>query len=184
MKTLIFSSQPSLYLPNSLPWKPKTLTFHPTTLQNLGHLKRSAYKTHANAKGFGSAPPATTKEMPTSKNSGKNDNNDGDEEVPQVVFERMLVRIIAAVGLPLATGFAFLKVFDAVKEKHLWDVPLWLPFLTTLLTFGASALGIAYGALSTSWDAEKKGSVLGLEEAQSNWVEMWREEDESNNSNK
>ncbi|KAM1471615.1 hypothetical protein ACFX14_042080 [Malus domestica] len=135
-------------------------------------------------KGFGSVQPATTKETPTRKNFGKNDNNDGDEEVPQVVFERMLVRIIAAVGLPLATGFAFLKIFDAVKENHWWDVPLWLPFFTTLLTFGTSALGIAYGALSTSWDAEKKGSVLGLEEAQSNWVEMWREEDESDNSKK
>ncbi|CAN6564872.1 unnamed protein product [Malus baccata var. baccata] len=174
MKTLIFFSQPSLSPSSSSPWKPKTLTFHPRTLQNQSHPKRS----------FGSVQPATTKETPTSKNSGKNDNNDGDEEVPQVVFERMLVRIIAAVGLPLATGFAFLKFFDAVKENHLWDVPLWLPFFTTLLTFGTSALGIAYGALSTSWDAEKKGSVLGLEEAQSNWVEMWREEDESNNSKK
>lgn len=115
------------------------------------------------------------KEKPSSKNP-KND--DDDDEIPQVVTERMLVRIVAAVGLPLATGIAFLNVFEYIKENHLWDVPVWLPFLTTLLTFGTSALGIAYGALSTSWDAEKKGSILGFEEAQKNWVDMWREEDE------
>ncbi|BFG23405.1 hypothetical protein CerSpe_096790 [Prunus speciosa] len=178
MKTLVFSSQPSLYLASKCsPWNPKSLTFNPTTLQNQKHNKRT-YKMHANAKGFGS-PPASTKEKPTSQNSNKND-QDGDEEIPQAVFERMLVRIVASVGLPMAMGFAFLNVFEVIKEKHLWDVPLWLPFLTTLLTFGSSTLGIAYGALSTSWDAEKKGSILGFEEAQSNWVEMWSEEDESN----
>ncbi|KAG8492033.1 hypothetical protein CXB51_015764 [Gossypium anomalum] len=36
------------------------------------------------------------------------------------------------------------------KERNLWDVPLWLPFLTTFNTFGASTLRIAYGTLSAS----------------------------------
>lgn len=178
MKTLIFHSQPSLHLSQSFPWKPKSPTLHPTTLQNQTLPKRTHHiQPHANAKGFGNNnAPATMKEKPTSQNPKKDDD---EEEIPQVVTERMLVRIVAAVGLPLATGIAFLNVFQVIKEKHLWDVPLWLPFLTTLLTFGTSALGIAYGALSTSWDAEKQGSILGFEEAQKNWVDMWREEDES-----
>lgn len=77
----------------------------------------------------------------------------------------------------MALGLAFLHIFGVIKEQHLWNVPLWLPLLTTFLTFGASTMGIAYGALSTSWDEERKGSILGFEEAQKNWVEMWREED-------
>lgn len=76
----------------------------------------------------------------------------------------------------MATGLALLHLFGVVKEQNLWDAPLWLPFLTTLITFGASTLGIAYGTLSASWDPKKKGSLLGLEEAQRNWVEMWKEE--------
>ncbi|KAL6123178.1 hypothetical protein ACLB2K_075701 [Fragaria x ananassa] len=160
----------------SSPWKLKTPALHPTSLQSLPLPKRAHHhiQPHANSsKGFGNnTPAATMKERPSSKNP-KND-----DEIPQVVTERMLVRIVAAVGLPLATGIAFLNVFEYIKENHLWDVPVWLPFLTTLLTFGTSALGIAYGALSTSWDAEKKGSILGFEEAQKNWVDMWREEDE------
>ena len=59
-----------------------------------------------------------------------------------------------------------------------FDVPLWLPFLTTFITFGASTPGIAYGTLSARWDPEKKGSFLGLEKAQRNWVEMWKEEND------
>nr|XP_004308047.2 PREDICTED: uncharacterized protein PAM68-like [Fragaria vesca subsp. vesca] len=180
MRTLIFHSQPSFHDSQSSPWKLKTPALHPTSLQSLPLPKRTHHhiQPHANSsKGFGNnTPAATMKEKPSSKNP-KNDDDD-DDEIPQVVTERMLVRIVAAVGLPLATGIAFLNVFEYIKENHLWDVPVWLPFLTTLLTFGTSALGIAYGALSTSWDAEKKGSILGFEEAQKNWVDMWREEDE------
>lgn len=79
----------------------------------------------------------------------------------------------------MGLGLAFLHLFGELKEHQVWEAPLWLPFTTTFLTFGASALGIAYGTLSTSLDAERKGSVLGLEEVQRNWVEMWKEEDES-----
>ena len=179
MKTLVCSSQPALFLSKSSPWKLKHPTLPTKTLQSLNHQRRPLYA-QANAKGFGNAP-VTIKETPTSKSSNENGNG-GNEEIPQVVFERMLVRIVAAVGLPMATGLAFLYVFGYIKEQNLWDVPLWLPFLTTLLTFGTSALGLAYGALSSSWDSEKKGSLLGWEEAQQNWVDMWREEEEESNN--
>ncbi|PWA93032.1 hypothetical protein CTI12_AA075800 [Artemisia annua] len=43
-----------------------------------------------------------------------------------------------------------------------------------------STLGIAYGTLSTSWDADNKGSILGFEEAKENWVKMWEEDDSEN----
>lgn len=120
------------------------------------------------------------KEKSATQNSDKGTSSGADDEIPRVVFDRMIVRILVSVGAPLATGLTLLKFFEIVKEKGLWDIPIWVPLLTTLLTFGVSAFGIAYGALSSSWDVESNGSVLGLEEAQKNWVEMWREEDESN----
>ncbi|MBA0625625.1 hypothetical protein Godav_003407 [Gossypium davidsonii] len=103
-----------------------------------------------------------------------NNNNNEDEEASQVVFERMIARILASVGVPMATGLALLHLLGLAKERNLWDVPLWLPFLTTFITFGASTLRITYGTLSASWDPKKKGSLLGLEEAQCNWVKIWK----------
>ncbi|KAA8539963.1 hypothetical protein F0562_026655 [Nyssa sinensis] len=148
------------------------------------YLPTRTSKLHAGAKGFNGASANTQKEKSTSKEtvsrkSFGSDDGDDDDKIPEVVMERMIVRILSYVGVPLITGIAFLQVFGIVKEQNLWDVPLWLPALTTFITFGASALGIAYGTLSTSWDPEKKGSVLGFEEAQKNWVEMWREEEDS-----
>ncbi|XP_074304715.1 uncharacterized protein PAM68-like [Silene latifolia] len=103
--------------------------------------------------------------------------DDDDDKIPQVVFDRMVRRIVTSVGVPLAIGVVFLKLFDILQERHLLKVPLWIPFVTTFVFFGSSALGVVYGSLSTSWDAEKEGSILGLDEAKVNWVEMWKEED-------
>ncbi|GAA0167868.1 hypothetical protein Leryth_019285 [Lithospermum erythrorhizon] len=135
------------------------------------------WKIHAEAKGFNSNRSSLANEQQELKKN-KQTNNDEDDKIPNVVFERMISRILISVGVPLITGIVLLKIFDALKGQHLWDVPYWLPFLTTFITFGASALGIAYGTLSTSWDPERKGSALGLEEAQENWVVMWKEDEE------
>ncbi|CAK9176916.1 unnamed protein product [Ilex paraguariensis] len=187
MKTLICLEQTHLYITKPVPLKKRNPNFHPTTIKDPYFYTR-AWKLHAEAKGFGGAPANTKKqqiirkETVDRKNFGRNNGDDGDDEkIPDVVFDRMIVRILIYVGVPLVTGLAFLQMFNVVKEQHLWDVPVWLPFLTTFVTFGASTLGIAYGTLSTSWDPEKKGSVLGFEEAQENWVEMWRGEDDGSN---
>ncbi|VVB15745.1 unnamed protein product [Arabis nemorensis] len=124
---------------------------------------------HASPKGFQS-----------SRSSEKPDRSGPDPEddppIPQEVFERMMGRIVVSVGTPLGLGVAILKLFDVLKDRNVWDVPLWVPFLTTLVTFGASALGIAYGSLSTNLDPTKTNSVFGLDEVKENWVEMWKEE--------
>ncbi|MQJ84096.1 DUF3464 family protein, partial [Escherichia coli] len=128
-----------------------------------------------NAKGFSSRP-ATVESEVTGKKTNKGKNNE-DDEIPQVVFNRMIVRILVSVVAPMGLGLAILYVLGELKEQQVWDFPMWVPFSTTLLTFGASALGIAYGTLSTSLDAGREGSFLGLNEVQKNWVEMWQEED-------
>ncbi|CAL9243283.1 unnamed protein product [Arabidopsis halleri] len=121
-------------------------------------------KLHAGPKGFQS-----TK---SSENPGPED----DPPIPQEVFERMMGRIVVSVGTPLGLGVAILKILEVLKDRNLWDVPLWVPFLTTLVTFGSSALGIAYGSLSTNLDPTKTNSLFGLKEAKENWVEMWKED--------
>lgn len=100
----------------------------------------------------------------------------GDDELPQVVFDRILRRILFTVGVPMASGVALLNVYDALKRGGGAEVPSWVQLLTILLSFGTSALGIAYGTLSASWDPEKEGSLLGVDEAWTNWPELWKEE--------
>ncbi|XWS50447.1 hypothetical protein CRYUN_Cryun12cG0088600 [Craigia yunnanensis] len=173
MKTVLSLETPQFNLRKPSLWDPiRTPTTLPTIIKNQKQNQNqpsSTRKLQANAKGFANTQPATAKE-----NSDNKNNNNDDEQVPQVVFERMIARILVSVGVPLATGLALLHLFAVAKDQNLWDVPLWLPFLTTFITFGASTLGIAYGTLSASWDPEKKGSILGFEEAQRNWVEMWK----------
>ncbi|CAN0891750.1 Uncharacterized protein PAM68-like [Linum grandiflorum] len=89
----------------------------------------------------------------------------------------MTARIFVAVGVPMGFGLGLLSLIGYVKERNLADLPMWIPFMTTLFTFSVSIMGIAYGGLSTSLDKDKKGSWLGFEEAKENWVEMWKEEE-------
>ncbi|CAH8307786.1 unnamed protein product [Eruca vesicaria subsp. sativa] len=88
----------------------------------------------------------------------------------------MMGRIVVFLGTPLDLGVAILKILDVLKDRNVWDVSLWVMFLTTFVTFGASALGIAYGSLSTNLDPTKTNSLFGLKEAKENWVEMWKDE--------
>ena len=53
----------------------------------------------------------------------------GDDKLPQVVFDRILRRQV---------------VYDALKHGGRAEVPSWVQLLTILLSFGTSALGIAY----------------------------------------
>uniref|UniRef100_A0A0A9GFL2 Uncharacterized protein n=1 Tax=Arundo donax TaxID=35708 RepID=A0A0A9GFL2_ARUDO len=113
-------------------------------------------------------------------NGGSSNSNgeeyDDDDELPQPVFDRILRRIMFTVGVPMASGVALLSVYDALERGQGVEVPSWLPLLTILVAFGTSALGIAYGTLSTSWDPEKEGSLLGIDEARANWPVLWAEE--------
>lgn len=167
-RALLSSAKPPFLFPS------KSLHLHPPPVV----VTRRTRILHAGAKGFtGSrSPPATyAKEQKPGTNGG---GGDDDDEIPQEVIERMGVRIMVSVGVPVAIGIGLLNFIGELKDRNLWDVPLWVPFTTTLLFFGTSTFGIAYGALSSSWDVDRKGSMLGLEEFERNWVEMWKEEED------
>lgn len=159
------------------PWNQRNPIIHTKI-----HLTRT-WRLRAEAKGFNRAPARILQQKETENATAESINrrknvDSKDEKIPDVVLYRIIRRILLYVGVPLGTGIVLLKALGAAKVYNLWDVPYWFPILTTLITFGASTLGIAYGALSTSWDANREGSFLGLEEAAKNWDEMWREEDD------
>ncbi|KAK6925880.1 PAM68-like [Dillenia turbinata] len=183
MKTLVCSQSPpnptSITQPTS--WNPRiSILQHISMTSPVPNLRK--WKLQAEAKGFaGSASDSLRggkktirKEAVEQKNS---DRKIEDDKIPDGVYNRIIVRILSFVGIPLMTGMVLLHIIGMVKEQHLVDVPYWFAYLTIFITFGASALGIAWGTLSASWDPEKEGSLLGFEEAQQNWVEMWREDE-------
>ncbi|KAL5225066.1 hypothetical protein ABZP36_011705 [Zizania latifolia] len=68
---------------------------------------------------------------------------DDDDERPQQVFDRILRRIVFMVGVPMASGVGRLNVYNALETSQGVTVPSsWLPFLTILIAFGTSSLGI------------------------------------------
>lgn len=138
-------------------------------------------KLHAQGRGFGLTTVSGNKQKPAGNSNNNSSDGEGDDEedaIPEVVFNRMLARIVSFVGAPMASGIGLLYLESSLKEQGVWESPAWVPFLTILLCFGTSAFGIAYGTLSTSWNPDKAGSLLGWEEAQKNWPELWKEEDE------
>ncbi|KAJ6738416.1 PROTEIN PAM68 CHLOROPLASTIC [Salix koriyanagi] len=177
MNTLVCSQKSPLYLANFSPWKPMAPSIIPTSIQKTLNNPPSTWKAQANAKGFGSTPPSV-QETSIKKTSSDAD----DEKIPEEVMYRIIKRVLASVGAPMALSFASMQLIGLIMEQHIWNVPKWFMFLTLFLTLGASVCGIAYGALSTSMDPNEKGSFLGFEQIQKNWVEMWREEDEGKKS--
>ncbi|KAK9672588.1 hypothetical protein RND81_12G110300 [Saponaria officinalis] len=190
MKTLLaLNQQPKFYITtNQTKCDQTTQLLHSTKLHTFSHSKTS-WKLHAQAKGFGNTSKNSTsiqkKEnaSKTSSNKQEEGEEDDDDTIPQVVFDRMLKRILASVGLPMGIGLLILKVIDYLKEEQIWDVPLWVAFMTTFVFLGSSVLGVAYGSLSTSWNADKTGSLLGFNEAKENWTQMWKEDEEEDSKN-
>lgn len=172
METMIALQNPYLSVTNSFPLNQNIpIHFHKNINRTPNLHQRTTWKLHAEAKGFGNELQKQNGKSNASKRS-----NDNDEKIPKEIWERIIGRILFYVGAPLVFGVLLLQIFDIVKQQKLLELPFWLPFLTTFITFGASALGAAYGTLSASWDPEKQGSFLGIEEAQKNWVDMWADD--------
>lgn len=149
----------------------------PTSPVHMLPSRKRAKELQARGRGFGITV-SDKDRRPKEGDINNNTQNDGDDDIPPDVFNRMIRRMLFSVGTPMALGIGFLYVLSLLEKNSIWEVPGWLPFLTILLSFGTSAMGIAYATLTTSWDNNKEGSLLGWEEAQKNWPELWKEEDD------
>ncbi|KAJ0967852.1 hypothetical protein J5N97_024769 [Dioscorea zingiberensis] len=132
----------------------------------------------AQGKGFGSTNISTKVKKEEKVEEEEKEKEEEDDEIPEEVFNRIMKRIFFFVGTPMASSIGLLYLMEFLKEKGVWDVPMWLPLLTVLIGFGTSGMGIAYGSLSTSWDPDREGSLLGWQEAQKNWPQLWKDEED------
>ncbi len=92
--------------------------------------------------------------------------------IPEVVSRRMLRRMLVFSGTPTALGVAafFVSYFLIVKGGI--ELPPYAVLLVTLGCFGLGVAGLTYGVLSASWDEERPGGWVGLEEFKVNFGRM------------
>lgn len=116
--------------------------------------------------------------LPASQDADAEDEEEDEEEerdvaIPEVVTNRMMRRVGASVGLPLALGLGFFPAFYYLKKVAKVDVPTFIPYGLSFVFFGAALAGISYGIVSASWDPNREGSWLGWNEARRNWPVFW-----------
>lgn len=140
---------------------------------------RLAVAAEAPGKGFAKKPPPpppkkppttpTTPFVPQGLTSEEKAEEAEDDVIPEVVTDRILKRLVLTVGMPLVLGLGFFPLFYYLKVVQKVDVPDWLPLISSVATFGLAGLGISYGVISTSWDPQREGTLLGWKEAKANW---------------
>jgi hypothetical protein len=98
--------------------------------------------------------------------------------IPKVVSERMIRRVAAFCGIPTFLGIATLVASYLLITFADIKLPPIAVLLVNMGLFGLGVLGITYGVLSSSWEEDRDGSLLGLGEFSVNWermVAVWRE---------
>ncbi|MEB3215936.1 MAG: PAM68 family protein [Nostocales cyanobacterium 94392] len=98
--------------------------------------------------------------------------------IPQVVSQRMIRRVAWLCGVPTILGILSLVVSYLLIIYTDIKLPPILVLLVNMGLFGLGVLGISYGVLSASWDEDRMGTRLGLNEFAINWGRMvagWRE---------
>ncbi|KHG41607.1 MAG: DUF3464 family protein [Aphanizomenon flos-aquae KM1D3_PB] len=103
--------------------------------------------------------------------------------IPEIVSQRMVRRVAGFCGVPTALGISSLIVSYLLVTLADIQLPPIAVLLVNMGLFGLGVLGITYGVLSASWDEEKPGTFLGLDEFSTNWgrmTEVWRETQKKN----
>jgi hypothetical protein len=88
--------------------------------------------------------------------------------IPEKVATRMGQRMIGFVGIPLFLGLGSFVLFWYLATYQGIEIEPIYVAATTIILLAVGLLGITYSIFSTSWDEDRQGSLLGLEEAATN----------------
>eukprot|EP00899_Mesostigma_viride_P027444 jgi/Mesvir1/7885/Mv11818-RA.1 len=160
--------------------RPKAVFVSPRPAR--GALPQRRLHVVAQAKGFGQQEAKPAAKAPLDLKSATSSTVDDDfdpnaseegldatrDEVPQIVTDRMLTRMVTLSGIPMLVGFSSLPLFWYLKTVKGMDIPVVLAYGTSGLFFALAMAGISYGVISASWDPARPGSLLGIKEAQAN----------------
>lgn len=88
--------------------------------------------------------------------------------MPQVVADRMMRRVAPFAGLPILFAMCSFAAFYYANTQLDMKLPPQVVAYTTQFCVLLSFAGITWGVMSTSWDEETEGSVLGAEQFSKN----------------
>lgn len=97
--------------------------------------------------------------------------------IPDAVSKRMIRRMALFSGIPTALGISSFVVSYYVVINEIFELPTIAVLLVSLGFFGLGVVGLSYGILSTSWDENRVGSMVGGEEFALNlgrMVQAWK----------
>ena len=114
----------------------------------------------------------------TSEPQRRSPNDDASlSTIPDAVSKRMIRRMALFCGIPTALGISSFVISYYIVANELLELPTIAVLLVSLGCFGLGVMGLSYGILSTSWDENRVGSLLGWEEFNVNFgrmVQAWR----------
>ncbi|MEB3343045.1 PAM68 family protein [Okeania sp.] len=102
----------------------------------------------------------------------------GNNSIPEVVSRRMITRMVLLSGTPLLFSVLTFVFSYFIIANDIFVLPNQAVLLVSTGFFGLSVVGLSYGLFSASWDEDKKGSLLGLQEVKINFQRMreaWKE---------
>jgi len=109
----------------------------------------------------GSTQPAAAKGG--NKAPGRSKGRAANQVIPDAVASRMARRIALATGIPTLMGMGVFIASYLLVSRHILDIPPSLTLLASGACFLLGLVGLSYGVLSASWEAEP-GSLLGSEQ--------------------
>ncbi|PZO45444.1 MAG: DUF3464 domain-containing protein [Phormidesmis priestleyi] len=113
-----------------------------------------------------SAKPKKQTAQKKAKDQRNRANNSG--AIPKEVSDRMLRRMAVLSSSPVFLGVGIFFLAYYLKSREIVEFPPVAVLLVTMGCFGLGVLGLTYGVLSASWDAEP-GSLIGLSEFKLNF---------------
>jgi len=96
---------------------------------------------------------------------------------PKAVTRRMVRRMLAFCGIPTVLGLVSLFAFYGIANYTTLELPHTAAVLVSMGLFGMGVLGLSYGIISTSWEENAPGSLLGWPEFRANAARLaqaWR----------
>ncbi|MDE5071557.1 MAG: PAM68 family protein [Trichodesmium sp. St5_bin8] len=119
-----------------------------------------------------------TEKQSTPNLSEKSKRVRAESSIPEIVSRRMISRMVLLSGTPLLLALLTFVFGYFIIINDLFTLPNQVILLVSISFFGLSVIGLSYGIFSASWDEDKKGSLLGLQELKTNFQRMkeaWKE---------
>lgn len=157
-----------------LPFEPRKSAAKPAEEPKKATAKPSGKGTAQKPASASKAAPAKPGATATSpkKKTGSKPSSRAATAIPEVVSDRMLRRMLAFSGIPTGVGILSFFVSYYLVVNQVVELPSYFVLLVTLGCFGLGVVGLTYGVLSASWDEDRPGTRLGLDEFRLNFGRM------------